>query len=186
MLMYCRLLCLSCWLTPSLILQADNKLTSIRFVCSVSWWVCLLWTRTAASLSAGWERAFIIHLFWFLMLRWRIPVSSACDIQIWAAKRRVCSTVKTHMRTHKENVRKQKEVSRVIKIPYKSTHCTHIHTRTHMQWSISVPLSYSDGHQCLITVLAEWWGQHVLLATHRPPARQPVLIQIFSLLTRQN
>lgn len=34
-LMYCRLLCLSDWLTPPLILQADNKLTSTWCLCSV-------------------------------------------------------------------------------------------------------------------------------------------------------
>lgn len=137
--MYCRLLCLSDWLTPSLILQADNKLTSIWFLCSVSWWVCLLWTGTAASLSTGWERAFIIHLLLVPTVASMTPSSILClqCTNLRCKEACVYSPMETHTYEHKKMYththprlpQRGNTQHPATPVSLKShTHCTHTHT----------------------------------------------------------
>lgn len=78
--MYCRLLCLSAWLTPSLILQTDNKLTSVGF-CLFRLMAGLSAVDGNSGISPRWLWTSLCHpcvFFFFFFPQWHVPLSSKC------------------------------------------------------------------------------------------------------------
>ena len=179
--MYCRLLCLSDWLTLSLILQADNKLTSIWFLCSVyGGSVCC--GRELRRLSAlGWEQVFIIHLLLVPTDASVTPPSTLClkcasvscmEFVCAPEWRRILAPAKRIYEQTSQPFHTIQKHSCIINIPYKSTHSMG------GRWCVLAPPSHSGGHQCLVKVV-----RPACVALYASLASQTALIQIWILRT---